>query len=54
MYALKNIQAIDDLEDEEKEDYYIKDTDTLIVAGKIVKKILYSGEIAFQSLGLYL
>lgn len=28
--------AIEDLSDDEKEDYYIKDTDALIVAGKIV------------------
>jgi gamma-glutamyl-gamma-aminobutyrate hydrolase PuuD len=28
--------AIEDLSDDEKEDYYIKDTDAIIVAGKIV------------------
>jgi periodic tryptophan protein 1 len=28
--------AIEDLSDDEKEDYYIKDSDALIVAGKIV------------------
>lgn len=28
--------AVEDLSDDEKEDYYIKDTDALIVAGKIV------------------
>lgn len=28
--------AIEDLSDDEKEDYFIKDTDALIVAGKIV------------------
>jgi len=27
---------VDDLEDDEKEDYFIKDTDALIVTGKIV------------------
>lgn len=32
--------AIDDLSDDEKEDYYIKDTDALIVAGKIVRLLL--------------
>lgn len=26
---------VDDLEDDEKEDYYIKDTDLLIVTGKV-------------------
>ena len=29
--------AVEDLSDDEKEDYYIKDTDALIVAGKIVR-----------------
>ena len=28
--------AVEDLSDDEKEDYYIKDTDALIVAGKVV------------------
>lgn len=28
--------AVEDLSDDEKEDYYIKDTDALIVTGKIV------------------
>lgn len=32
--------AIEDLSDDEKEDYYIKDTDALIVAGKIVTHLL--------------
>lgn len=32
--------AVEDLSDDEKEDYYIKDTDALIVAGKIVTLIL--------------
>lgn len=31
--------AIEDLSDDEKEDYYIKDTDALIVAGKIVTSL---------------
>lgn len=30
--------AIEDLSDDEKEDYYIKDTDAIIVAGKIEKQ----------------
>lgn len=30
--------AIEDISDDEKEDFYIKDTDALIVAGKIVNK----------------
>lgn len=30
--------AIEDISDDEKEDFYIKDTDALIVAGKIVIK----------------
>lgn len=29
--------TVEDLSDDEKEDYYIKDTDALIVAGKIVR-----------------
>ena len=29
--------AVEELSDDEKEDYYIKDTDALIVAGKIEK-----------------
>lgn len=29
--------AIDDLSDDEKDDFYIKDTDALIVAGKVEK-----------------
>lgn len=29
--------AIEDMEDEEKEDYYIKETDALIIAGKVVR-----------------
>lgn len=29
--------AVEDISDDEKEDYYIKDTDALIVAGKIVR-----------------
>lgn len=32
--------AVEDLSDDEKEDYYIKDTDALIVAGKIVMSSL--------------
>ena len=28
--------AVEDISDDEKEDYYIKDTDALIVAGKVV------------------
>jgi hypothetical protein len=32
--------AVEDLSDDEKEDYYIKDTDALIVAGKIVPLLL--------------
>jgi hypothetical protein len=32
--------AVEDLSDDEKEDYYIKDTDALIVAGKIVSLCL--------------
>lgn len=30
--------AVEDLSDDEKEDYYIKDTDALIVAGKVEKE----------------
>lgn len=33
--------AVEDLSDDEKEDYYIKDTDALIVAGKIVTPHLF-------------
>lgn len=36
---------VDDLEDDEKEDYYIKDTDLLIVTGKV--------EQQFSSLEVY-
>lgn len=35
-YVIKIIKAIDDLSDDEKDDFYIKDTDALIVAGKVV------------------
>lgn len=38
--------AIEDLSDDEKEDYYIRDTDALIVAGKIVNIISISGKRA--------
>ena len=31
--------AVEDISDDEKEDYYIKDSDALIVAGKIVSFI---------------
>lgn len=31
------MQAIDDFEDDEKEDYYIQPTDALIVTGKVVR-----------------
>lgn len=33
--------AIEDLSDDEKEDYYIKDTDALLVAGKVVTPISF-------------
>jgi periodic tryptophan protein 1 len=33
--------AIEDLSDDEKEDYLIKDTDALIVTGKIVNHFLF-------------
>jgi periodic tryptophan protein 1 len=33
--------AIEDLSDDEKEDYFIKDTDALIVTGKIVTLFLF-------------
>lgn len=33
--------AIEDLSDDEKEDYYIKDTDALLVAGKVVTQISF-------------
>ena len=35
----------DELSDDEKEDYYIKDTDALIVAGKIVSNVLFRKKI---------
>lgn len=35
------------MEDDEKEDFYIKDTDSLIVAGKVVWNSGYLGKIIF-------
>lgn len=37
--------AVEDLSDDEKDDYYIKDTDALIVAGKIVSFRLFRKKI---------
>ena len=34
------IKAIEDLSDDEKDDFYIKDTDALIVAGKVVRILI--------------
>ena len=39
-YVIKIIKAIDDLSDDEKDDFYIKDTDALIVAGKVVWNLI--------------
>lgn len=46
--------AIEDLSDDEKEDYFIKDTDALIVAGKIVPLHLYRKKTiqAFKSISM--
>ena len=33
--------AIEDLSDDEKEDYFIRDTDALIVAGKVVELTIF-------------
>lgn len=37
--------AVEDLSDDEKEDFYIRDTDALIVAGKIVSSHLLRKKI---------
>ena len=46
--------ALEDLSDDEKEDYYIKETDALIVAGKVVCLMFMVGEVIRQSGSLYL
>lgn len=46
--------ALEDLSDDEKEDYYIKDSDALIVAGKVVDFQFIVGEVVRQFGNLYL
>ena len=43
------MKAIEDLSDDEKDDFYIKPTDALIVAGKVVIYLSKIGKLACQS-----
>lgn len=52
LFAL--FQMVDDLEEDEKEDYFIRDTDALIVTGKIVLISSYLGTRVFQFISLCL
>lgn len=45
---------VDDLEEDEKEDYFIRDTDALIVTGKIVFTYSYLGARVFELISLCL
>lgn len=47
-------QMVDDLEEDEKEDYFIRDTDALIVTGKIVFISSYLGARVFELISLCL